>query len=192
MQATSSPRERLRPNTADTNIEWFALWRMLFSAVRDLRNRGYILLRDYRKLRWALAVLVAFISFQSYFVRELVAALFFFTILYAVLAVLVTLYVLFDHVLYSGVLWVGSLGHSFRLFLHNHIASPGRALSLSDSRASDGDQKLGRALTSAVTILLPKTSPGASLELESVLQAGRSPCSELPYLGGRKAKGDGK
>ena len=169
MQATSSPRERLRPDTADTHIEWFALWRTLFSAIRDLSNRGYVLLKDHRKRKWALAVLVAFISFQSYFVRELVAALFFFTILYAVLAALVTLYVPFDHVLYSGILWVGSLGHSFCLFLHNHVASPSR-----------------------VTILLPKTSLGASLALESVLQAGRSPCSELHYLGGRKAKGDGK
>jgi fatty acid desaturase len=192
MQATSSPRERLRPDTADTNIEWFALRRMLFSAVRDLRNRSYVLLRDHRKLKWALAVLVAFISFQSYFVRELVAALFFFTILYAVLAALVALYVLFDHVLYSGTLWVGSLAHSFCLFLHNHLASPSRVPSLSNSRAPDGDQRVGRALSSAVTILLPKTLPGASLALESALQAGRSPCSELHYLGGKKAKGDGK
>lgn len=192
MQATSPPRERLRPDTEDTNIEWFALWRMLFSAVRDLSNRGYVLLKHHRKLKWALAVLVAFISFQSYFVRELVAALFFFTILYAVLAALVMLYVLFDHVLYSGILWVGSLGHSFCLFLHDHIASPSWVLSLPHGRASDGDQRLGRALTSAVTILLPKTSSGASLVLESVLQAGRSPCSELHYLGGRKAQGDGK
>jgi hypothetical protein len=192
MQATSSPKERLRSDTADTNIERFALWRMFFSAVRDLTNRGYILLKEHRKLKWALAVLVAFISFQSYFLRELVAALFFFTILYAVVAALVTLYVLFDHVLYSGILWVGSLGHSFCLFLHNHIASPSRVLSLPHGPASDGDQKLGRALTSAVTILLPKPSPGASLALESVLQAGRSPCSELHYLGGRKTKGDRK
>jgi hypothetical protein len=139
-----------------------------------------------------LAVLVAFISFQSYFVRELVAALFFFTILYAVLAALVALYVVFDHVLYSGILWVGDRGHSFYLFLYNHIASPSRALSLSNSRAPDRDQRVGRAISSAVTILLPKTLPGASLALESVLQAGRSPCSELHYLGGRKAKGDGK
>jgi hypothetical protein len=192
MQATSSPRERLQPDTADTNIEWFALWRILFSAVRDLSNRGYLLVKDHRKLKWALAVLVTFISFQSYFVRELVAALFFFTILYAVLAAFVTLYVLFDHVLYSGILWVGSLGHSFCLFLQNHIGSPSQVPSVPNGRASDGDQRLGRALTSAVAILLPKTSPGASLALEPVLQAGRSPCSELHYLGGRKAKGDGK
>ena len=147
MQATSSPRETLRPNTAYTNIESFALWRIFFSAVQDLSNRGYVLLRDHRKLKWTLAVLVAFISFQSYFVRELVAALFFFTILYVVLAALVTLYVLFDHVLYSGILWVGSLGRSFCLFLHNHIASPSRVLTLSNSRGSDGDQTLGLVLT---------------------------------------------
>lgn len=159
MQATSSARESLRPDTEDTNIEWFALWRMLSSAGRDLSNKGYVLLRDYRKLKLALAVLVALISFQSYFVRQLVAAFFFFTILYAVLAALVMLYVLFDHVLYSMILWVGSLGHSFCLFLHNHDASPVRVLSLSNSRASDGSQKLGRALTSAATISLPKTSP---------------------------------
>lgn len=192
MQAASSPRERLRPDIADTNFEWFALWRILFSAVRNLSNRGYVLLKDHRKRKWALAVLVAFISFQSYFVRELAAALFFFAILYAVLAALVTLYVLFDHVLYSGILWVGSLGHSFCLFLHNHNASPSRVLSLSNGRESDGDQELGRAFTSAVTILLPKTSPGASLALESILQAGRSPCSESHCLGGRKTKGDGR
>jgi hypothetical protein len=61
-----------------------------------------------------------------------------------------------------------------------------------NGRASDGDQRLGRALTSAVTILLPKTPPGTALALESVRQVGRSPCSELRYLGRRKAKGDGK
>jgi hypothetical protein len=180
------------PDTAVISVERSAVCQVLFSAVRNVSNRGYILLRDHRKPKWALAVLVAFISFQSYFVRELVAALFFFTILYAVLAALVALYVVFDHVLYSGILWVGDRGHSFYLFLYNHIASPSRALSLSNSRAPDGDQRVGRAISSAVTILLPKTLPGASLALESVLQAGRSPCSELHYLGGRKAKGDGK
>ena len=181
-----------RPDTAVTSVERSAVWQMLFSAVRDVSNRGYVLLRDRRKLKWVLAVLATFISFQSYFVRELLAALFFFTILYAIVAALVALYLLFDHALYSGILWVASLGHSFYLFLHNHVASPSRVLSLPNGRASDGDQRLGRALTSAVTILLPKTSPGTALALESVLQAGRSPCSELHYLGGRKAKGDGK
>jgi hypothetical protein len=143
-------------------------------------------------LKWVLAVLATFISFQSYFVRELLAALFFFTILYAIVAALVALYLLICDAMYSGIFWVASFGRSFYPFLHNHLASPSRVLSLPNGRASDGDQRLGRALTSAVTILLPKTPPGTSLALESVLQVGRSPCSELHYLGGRKAKGDEK
>jgi len=192
MQATSSPRERVRPDTAVINVERFAVWQALFPAVRDVSNKGYVFLRDHRKLKWILAVLAIFISVQSYLVRELLAALFFFTILYAILAGLVALYLLFDHALYSGILWLASVGRSFYPFLHNHLGSPSRVLSLPNGRASDGDQRLARALTSAVTILLPKTSPGTALALGSVLQVGRSPCSELHYLGGRKAKGDEK
>jgi hypothetical protein len=186
MRMDSSSRQRVQPKTAVISVERFAVWQVLFSAVRDASNR------DYRKLKWVLALLVIFISLQSYFVRELLTALFFFTILYAILAAFVTLYVLYDHVLSSGILWVGSLGHYFCLFLHNHLTSPNQVLSLPNRRASDGDQRLGCALTSAVTILLPKTSPGTSLALESVIQVGRSPCSELHYLGGRTAKGDEK
>lgn len=192
MQAISSPRQRVPPDTAATSVARSAVWQMVFSAVRDVSNRGCILLRDHRQLKWALAVLATFISFQSYFVRELLAALFFFTILYAIVAALVALYLLICDVMYSGILCLASSGHSFYLFLHNHLASPSQVLSLPNGRASDGDQRLGRALTSAVTILLPKTPPGTALALESVLQVGRSPCSELHYLGGRKAKGDEK
>jgi hypothetical protein len=192
MQGTSSPRERVRSDTAVINVERFAVWQALFSSVRDVSNRGYVLLRGHRKLQWILAVLVTFISLQSYFVRELLAALFFFTILYVILAALVALYLLIDHALYSGFLCLASVGRSFYPFLHNHLASPSGVPSLPKGQASDGDQRLGRGLTSAVTILLTQSSPGTALALESVLQAGRSPCSELHYLGGRKAKGDGK
>jgi hypothetical protein len=192
MQATSSSRERVRRDTAVNDVERFAVRQALFPAVQDVSSRGYALLRDHRKLKWIVAMLATFISLQSYFVRELLAALFFFTIFYAILAALVALYLLFDHALYSGILWLASVGRSFYPFLHNNLASPSRVLSLPNGRASDGDQRLGRALTSAVTILLPKTSPGTALVLESVLQVGRSRCSELHYLGGRKAKGDGQ
>ena len=143
-------------------------------------------------MKWILVLLAAFISFQSYFVRELVAALFFFTVLYVILAALVALYILFDHALYSGILWLAAAGRSFYPFLHNHLASPGRMLSFPHGRPSDGDQRLARAFTSVATILLPKSSPGTALALESTRQVGRSSCSELHYLGGRKAKGDGK
>ncbi len=192
MQAISSPRQRVPPDTAATSVEPSAVWQMLFSAVRDVNKRGLVFLRDRRKLKWILVMLATFISFQSYFVRELLAALFFFSILYAIVAALVALYLLICDALYSGILWVASLGHSFHLFLHDHVAFPSPVLSLPNSRASDGDKSFGRALTSAVTILLPKNSPGIAPVLESVLQAGRSPCFELHCLGGRKAKGDGK
>ena len=192
MQAISSPRQMVPPDTAATSVARCAVWQMVFSAVRDVSNRGCILLRDHRQLKWALAVLATFISLQSYFVRELLAALFFFTILYVILAALVALYLLIEHALYCGILWVVSVGHSLYPFLHNHLALPSRVLSLSNVRAPDADQRLGRPLMSAVTILVPKSSPGTALVLESVLQVGRSPCSELHYLGGRKAKGDEK
>jgi hypothetical protein len=186
MQATSLP------DTAAIGVERSAVWRALFSAVRHVSNRSYVLLRDHLKLKWALAVLATFISFQSYFVRELLAALFFFTILYAIVAVLVALYLLICDALYSGILWVGSLGHSFYLFLRNHLAPPSQILSLPSGRASHGDQRFGCALTSAVTILLPSSSHRTSPAFESALREGGSPCSELHYLGGRKVKGDGK
>jgi hypothetical protein len=160
MQAISSPRQRVPPDAAATSVERSVVWQMLFSAVRDVSNRGCILLRDHRKLKWALAVLATFISFQIYFVRELLAALFFFTILYAILVALVALYLLIDHALYSGILLLASVRGPFYLFLHNHLASPTLVLSLPKDRASDGDQTLGRALTSAPTILLTKSPPG--------------------------------
>ena len=193
MRMDSSSRQRVPPKTtAAISVVRFAVWQVLFSAVRDASNRGYVLLRDHRKLKWVLALLVIFISLQSYFVRELLTAFFFFTILFVIVAALVALYLLIIHALYCGILWITSVGHSFYPFLHNHLASPSRVLSLPKDRASYGDHRLGRALTPAATVLLTNSSPGTALALESVLQAGRLPCSELHYLGGRKAKGDGK
>ena len=143
MQWTSSSRCRVRPETAVINVERFAVWQPFFSAVRDVRNRGYVLLRDHRKLKWVLAMLLTFISFQSYFVRGLLAAFFFSTILYVILAALVALYLLIDHGLCRGILRVACVRHSFYPFLYNHLAPPPRVLYLPKSRASDGGQRLG-------------------------------------------------
>ncbi len=192
MQMDSSSRQRVQPKTAVISVERFSVWPVLFSAVQDVSNKAYVLLRDHRELKWILAVLAAVTSLQSYFVRELLTALFFFTILFVIVAALVALYLLIIHALYCGILWIASVGHSFYPFLRNHVGSPSRVLSLPKDRAPDGDHRLGRVLTPAVTILLTKSSPGTALALESVLQAGRLPCSELHYLGGRKAKGEGK
>jgi len=192
MQATSAPRESVRQDTTVIDVERFAILRELSPAVRDLSSGGHVFLRDHRKLKWVLVMLTASLSFQSYFVRQLLAALFFFTILYVILAALVALYILFDHALYSGFLWVASLGHSFHLFLHSHLALPGRVLSLPNRPTSEADQRLGRALAPAVTILFPERSPGTALALHSALQIGRSPCPELHYLAGGQARGDGQ
>jgi hypothetical protein len=145
VQWNSSPRRNVRPETAVINVEQFAVWRTPFSALRDVSKSGYVLRRNRRSLKWILTILVTLVSFQSYFVRELLAALFFFTILYVILAGLAALYLLIDHVLYCVALWAASLGRSLYFLPHHHLARPTRVPSLPKSRASDGGQELGHA-----------------------------------------------
>jgi hypothetical protein len=109
------------------------------------KQRGYVLLRDRQKLKWVLAIPVIFVSFQSYFARELLAALFFFTILYVILTALAVLYLLIDHALYYGILWPAWVGRSFYSLLHHHPMCPARVPSLPKGRALDSGQELGHA-----------------------------------------------
>jgi hypothetical protein len=81
-------------------------------------------------------ILLAFASYKSYFVRALLAALFFFTILYVVLVALTALYVLMAHALYCGILWAASVGDSFHSLLQHHVASPARVPGLSEGQQS--------------------------------------------------------
>jgi hypothetical protein len=141
----SSSGRTVRPETAVINVARFAVWQLLLSAVWDVSKRSYVLLRDRRKLKWILAILVTFISFQSYFVRELLSALFLFTVVYVVLAVLIVLYILMVDALDGGSVWVESLGRSFLSSARHHFASPARVASLPKGRASDSSQKLGHA-----------------------------------------------
>jgi hypothetical protein len=110
-----------------------------------MSKRGYVLLRDRQKLKWILAISVIFVSFQSYFVHELLAALFFFTILYVILTALPVLYLLIDHSLYYGILWAASVGGSFYSVLHKHPMWSARVPSLPKGRALDSGPKLGHA-----------------------------------------------
>lgn len=126
MQWNSSPRGSLGPETTVINVEQFGVRQPFFSAVQDVSKRGYVLLRGRRELKWILGILVAFISFQSYFVRQLLAALFFFTIFYVILAALVALYILIVDALDCGSVWVESLGRSFLSLVCHHFASPAR------------------------------------------------------------------
>lgn len=102
MQWNSSPRRSVRSETSAINVELFAAWRPFFSVVRDVSKRSYALLRDHRKLKWILTILVTFISLQIYFVRELLAGLFFFTIFYVISAALAVLYILIVDALDCG------------------------------------------------------------------------------------------
>jgi hypothetical protein len=145
MQWNSSPRGSVQSETAAINVELSAVWPPFFAAVRDVTKRGYALLRDHRKLKWTLTILVTFISFQSYFVRELLAALFFFTIFYVILAALAVLYILIVEALDRSSACVASVGRSFLTLACHHFASPARVPSLPKRRALDSGRKLGHA-----------------------------------------------
>ncbi len=110
------------------------------SVMRLAENKGYVFLRDRRK--WIWVTLVALASIQSYFVRELLVALFFFTIFYVILAALAVLYILIVDALDCGSVWVESLGRSFLSLVHHHFASPARVPSLPKDRAVHRIQKL--------------------------------------------------
>ena len=89
-------------------------------------------------------ILVFLVSLQSYFVRELLAALLLFTIVYVILAAAVVLYILFVDVLDLGTLRLESLGHSLLSLAHHHFASPAALPSPLKDRTFHRIQKLGR------------------------------------------------
>ena len=93
-------------------------------------------LKDHRRQKWIWGLLLVLASYESYFVRALLAALFFFTILYVVLVALTALYVLLAHALYCAILWTASVGDSFLSLLQHHVASPARVPGLPEGRPS--------------------------------------------------------
>jgi hypothetical protein len=100
-------------------------------------------MRGRRKRKWIWVILVALASIQSYFVRQLLVALLFFTVLYIILAAAVVLYILFVDLLDRGILWLESLGRSLLSLAHHHLASPATLPSPTMERALHGMQKLG-------------------------------------------------
>ena len=95
-------------------------------------------LKDHRRQKWIWGLLLVLASYESYFVRSQLAALFFFTILYAILAALVVLYILIVNAVYDGFLWAASIGRgrSFHPLLQHHAASPARVPGLPESQQS--------------------------------------------------------
>src|SRR5438445_9254107 len=130
----SSPRTNLQDQTAVMHVEWLIFWESLCSATRLVCRKWIALLNDCRKQKWIWVILLALASYESYFVRALLAALFFFTILYVVLVALAPLYVLMAHALYCGILWTVSVGDSFPSLLQHRFASPARVPGLPEGR----------------------------------------------------------
>jgi len=73
--------------------------------------------------------LVAFALIQSYFVRELLVAFFFFTVFYVCLAVLVVVFILVVDALDLGSVWLKSQGRTFLSLVRHHLASSAYMLS---------------------------------------------------------------
>jgi hypothetical protein len=116
---------------------------LFLQILRLVEKKAYVLLRDRRKRRWIWVILVTLASIQSYFVRELLVALLFFTVLYVILAAAVVLYILFVDLLDRGILWLESFGRSVVSLAHHHFASPATLPSPTKDRTLHGIQKLG-------------------------------------------------
>src|SRR5438876_12042379 len=116
------------------HVEWLIFWESLCSATRLVCRKWIALLNDCRKQKWIWVILLALAAYESYFVRALLAALFFLTILYVVLASLSALYSFMAHAFYCGILWTALAGDSFYSSLRHRVASSARVPGLPERR----------------------------------------------------------
>jgi hypothetical protein len=112
------------------------------AAAKLTRVKLSLFLRHPRNRNWILLVVVAVAFTRSYFVRELLVVLFFFTIFYIFLTVLAIFYVVTVAAMDYGSNWVESLGRAFFLAVRHHFASPVRVLSLPEDHVVPRTQKL--------------------------------------------------
>lgn len=131
------------PETAVANVGTLTAWQRLVFFARHVTGRSQLVLRDLRTNKWIWATLVGLLSLQSYFVRELLSAFFFFTILYVVLAVMVVLYILAVDALDYGSVWAESLGRSFLSSARHYFAPPAQLPNPTRDRALHRIHKLG-------------------------------------------------
>src|ERR1051325_5967374 len=108
----------------------------LSSATRHVCRKSIDLLDDRQKQKWIWVILLALAAYESYFVSALLAALFFLTILYVVLAPLPTLYSFIAHAFYCGILWTAMVGDSFHSLLQHRVTSSARVPGLPERRQS--------------------------------------------------------
>ena len=135
------PRTNLQEQIAVMHVERLAFWESLSSATRHVCRKWIALLDDRRKQKWIWVILLALAAYESHFVRALLAALFFLTILYVVLAPLPALYSFIAHAFYCGILWTALAGDSFHPLLRHRVASSARVPGLPEGRQSGRTDK---------------------------------------------------
>lgn len=132
----SSPSTNLQHQIAVMHVERLIFWESLCSATRHVRRKWITLRNGFRKQKWIWVILLVLALYESYFVRALLAALFFFSILYVVLVALTPLYILMAQAFYCGILWTASVGDSFHSLLQHRVASPAGVPGLPGGRES--------------------------------------------------------
>lgn len=132
----SLPRTDLQDQIAVLHVERLVFWESLCFATRYVCKQWMALLDDRRKQKWVWVILLALASYESYFVRALLAALFFLAILYVVLVALPALYILMANAFYCGILWTASAVDSFLSLLRHRVALPARVPGLPERRRS--------------------------------------------------------
>ena len=130
------PRTNSRIERANMSVERLVFCSAFCLLAQRVYRKCIVLLKDRRKHKWIWGILLALASYESYFVRSQLAALFFFTILFAIVAALIALYILMVDAVYNGILWAASIGRSFHPVMQHHTASPARVPGLRESRQS--------------------------------------------------------
>jgi hypothetical protein len=111
---------------AAATVKQLSAYQPSSSTAPRVHTIGSMPLMNCWKQKWLWALLVAFLSFESYFVRELLAALFLFAVFYVFLVALIALCLLIDHTVHVGVPWSASLVQSLHFWLHHHRWAVGR------------------------------------------------------------------
>jgi hypothetical protein len=116
---------------------------VFFAAVKLAPDKLSHFLRDRRNRKWIWLAVIALAFTRSYFVRELIVVLFFFTIFYIFLTILVMFYVVTVDAMDYGSNSVESLGRAFLLSVRHRFASPVQVPSLPKDHVVHRIRKFG-------------------------------------------------
>jgi len=117
-------------------------WEQAFSVAGVAANKCRVNFKERQNRNLVWMTLVAFALIESYFVRELLVAFFFFTVFYACLALLVVLFVLVVDALDRGSVWLGVQGRTLLSLVRHCLAFSAYMVSLPKHRGVHRIQKL--------------------------------------------------